>query len=63
MTRSFVQYFTDDSVDPIRRALSELQVEFEDRARHIDEADRVACDQRLRAVDLAIARLSDRVPE
>lgn len=59
-TRTYVRYFGLEQVDPIRVDLMRLEDDFEVRARFIDPEEAEQGRERLKAVRLAVARLTDR---
>lgn len=62
-TRTYTQFFTEETLEPVRRELAELTTDWEHRVPHIDSEIAEQGQQRLEAARLAVARLNDRVVE
>lgn len=62
-TRTFTRYFTEADVAPLTVELDRLYDDWRHRMEHIDPEVRADGNERLEAARLAIARLTDAVPE
>lgn len=62
-THTYTRFFNEEDVAPVKEELARLTTDWEKRVPHIDHDVAVQGAERLEAARLAVARLSDRVPE